>query len=63
LWPEINFLQPISALVTVDFATKGDLPAPGEHRALNSWYEKFQADLAPRLRSGSNRTQDVHEMA
>jgi glutathione S-transferase len=34
----------ITALVTVDFATKAmNLPAPGEHRALNSWYEKVSS--------------------
>jgi glutathione S-transferase len=34
----------ITALVTVDFATKGmSFPAPGGHRALNRWYEKVSS--------------------
>ena len=34
----------ITALVTVDFATKGmSFAAPGEHRALNNWYEKVSS--------------------
>jgi len=34
----------ITALVTVDFATKGmSFAASGEHRALNNWYEKVSS--------------------
>jgi glutathione S-transferase len=34
----------ITALVTVDFATKGMIfAAPSEHRALNNWYEKVSS--------------------
>src|ERR1700687_3073451 len=34
----------ITALVTVDFAAKAmSFPAPGEHRALNNWYEKVSS--------------------
>jgi glutathione S-transferase len=34
----------ITALVTVDFATKAmSFPAPGEHRALNHWYENVSS--------------------
>jgi glutathione S-transferase len=34
----------ITALVTVDFATKGmSFPTPGEHRALNHWCEKVSS--------------------
>ena len=34
----------ITALVTVDFATKAmSFPAPADHRALNNWYEKVSS--------------------
>ena len=34
----------ITALVTVDFAAKAmSFPAPGEHRALNNWYENVSS--------------------
>jgi glutathione S-transferase len=34
----------ITALVTVDFAAKGmSFPAPGEHPALNNWYENVSS--------------------
>ncbi len=34
----------ITALVTVDFATKGlSFPAPADHRALNNWYQNVSS--------------------